>query len=130
LSKGADPWIKADKQSTPLHVCAERNFFEIAKMIIYHDYEKNKDLVYEQTEKDEFDDETEMTALHVATEWNSMEIVELLWDVGGEKLVNIKNAGGANAVDFAYQENQEEIYAYLSEKMGLKTPGWIFCSIF
>jgi ankyrin repeat protein len=37
LSKKADPWIKGHNSSTVLHICAERNFVEIAKLILEQD---------------------------------------------------------------------------------------------
>ena len=47
MDKGADPFIKGPKNSTVLHICAERNFEEIAKAIVDHDREKFAQLVYE-----------------------------------------------------------------------------------
>lgn len=70
-----------------------------------------------------------MTALHVAVEWNSIEIVELLYAIGGEKLVLTKNCEGMDAIDFAYSENMEESYAYLNRMLG-RSGRFIFCSIF
>ena len=112
-----------------MHVCAERDFVDIAKMIIAQD-PINKELVFMQTDIEEDDDESGMSPMHVAAEWNSTEIVELLWEIGGERLVNLKNGGGYTAVEFAYHENQEEIYTFLCSKMGIKQQGWIYCSVF
>ena len=113
LSKGADPWIKGPKNSTVLHVCAERNFLDIAKAIISQDPQKNEPLVFEQTEIDE-EGEGNMTAMHVACEWNSTEIVEYYFEIGGEKLVRMKNSEGMDAIEFAYAENMEIPYGYLN----------------
>ena len=57
-------------------------------MIIEQNPKKNADLAYEQTDVDE-DQEGGMTALHVACEWNSMDLVEYFFEIGGEKLVRI-----------------------------------------
>ena len=70
-----------------------------------------------------------MTPLHVACEWNSMELVEYFYELGGEKLVNIKNADGMDAIEFSYSENMEEPYAYLNQKLG-RSGRWILCVIF
>ena len=70
-----------------------------------------------------------MTALHVACEWNSMDLVEYFFEIGGEKLVGIKNGEGMDAIEFCYAENMEVPYGYLNEKMGLPQR-YILCSIF
>ena len=62
-------------------------------------------MVYEQTQIDPETQDGGVTALHVASEWSSVEMVELLWEWGGEKLVNIKNGDGQDAIEFAYAEN-------------------------
>jgi len=67
--------------------------------------------------------------LHVACEWNSLEMVELLWERGGEALVMTKNGEGMDAMDYAYAENMEQPYRLLREKMGLEDR-WIMCSLF
>lgn len=118
LSKGANALFRGENNMTVMHVCAEREFSQIAKMILAQD-PKNKELVFIQTDVEEDDDETGMSPMHVAAEWNSTEMVELLWEVGGERLVNLKNAGGHNAIEFAYNENQEEVYEFLCRKMGI-----------
>ena len=70
-----------------------------------------------------------MTAMHVACEWNSIELVEYFFEVGGEKLVRIKNGEGMDAIEFSYAENMEAPYTYLNKQLGL--PGrWILCNIF
>jgi ankyrin repeat protein len=130
MEQGADPWIKGEGNSTVLHICAERDFTDIAKFFISFDNGKNKDLVYEITDVEEDEDESGTTAMHVACEWHSIEILELLWETGGPRLVSMKNAGGMNCIDYAYAENQEEVYSNLCEKMGIQKPGWIFCTIF
>ena len=71
MKKGADPWIKGVNNSTVLHICAERNFYEVAKYILEYDKEKNGKLVFEQTDAEEDEDESAFTCLHVACEWNS-----------------------------------------------------------
>ena len=129
LEKGADPFLLGINQSNVLHICAERNFVEIAKMIVENDREKNKELVFGQTTIIEDEDETGMTPLHVACEWNSMELVEYYFELGGEKLVRIKNAGGEDAIAFAYAENMEEAYSFLCTQLGIRH-GWILCTIF
>lgn len=70
-----------------------------------------------------------MTPLHVACEWNSMDLVEYFFEIGGEKLVRLKNGEGMDSIEFSYAENMEEPYMFLSTKLGLKS-NWIFCSIF
>ena len=131
LEAGGDPWIKGPQKSTVLHICAERNFESIAKCIIEFDKDKNEALVFERTELDDEDVETGggMTAMHVACEWNSIELVEYFFEIGGEKLVRIQNGEGQDAIDFSYAENMEAPYAFLNKKLGL--PGrWILCNIF
>ena len=46
-----------------------------------------------------------MTPLHVAIEWNSIELVEYYYEIGGDKLVNIQNQAGDNAIEWAYAES-------------------------
>ena len=70
-----------------------------------------------------------MSCLHVACEWNSIELVEFYYQLGGEKLVRIKNADGMDAIEFSYAENMETPYDYLNKQLGLPS-GWIFCAIF
>jgi ankyrin repeat protein len=90
LEWGADPWIKGLSGSTLLHVCAERNFHEAAKLVLDFNPEKNSPLIFEQTDLQEIDQHTGGdTALHVACEWNSTEMIELLCEKGGEKLIRI-----------------------------------------
>ena len=72
-----------DLSSAFLHVCAERNFVEIAEAIIQFDVDKNSKLVFEVTDIDE-EGEGAMTCLHVACEWNSQDLVELFYQYGGE----------------------------------------------
>ena len=85
-------------------------------------------MVFEQTGVDE-DGKGGDTPLHVACEWNSMDLVELFFKIGGEKLVRIKNGEGMDAIEFSYAENQEEAYSYLCTKLGI-SHRWIICSIY
>ena len=89
LFQNADPFQSGPKGSNVLHVCAERNFHEIARDIININPEINSELVYQQTTIEEDEEETGMTPLHVAIEWNSMELVEYYFEIGGQKLVEI-----------------------------------------
>ena len=84
---------------------------EIATLILEND--KNGPLVYETTEIE--DGEGRMTCLHVACEWNSIDLVELYFSYGGEQLVRIKNGEGLDAIDFSYAENMEGPYGYLNK---------------
>ena len=43
--------------------------------------------------------------MHVAIEWNQVEVIEWLVELGGEKLIRIKNSDGNDAIEFAYVEN-------------------------
>jgi ankyrin repeat protein len=91
-----------------LHVCAERGFHEIAKEIVERDRENYKSMVFQQISLDA--DGGGNTPLHVAIEWNSIELVEYFLELGGEPLVRIKNEEGMDALEFAYAENMEEPY--------------------
>merc|ERR1711924_150384 len=118
MSKGSDPCLLSAQNSSVLHICAERNFHQIAKVIMESNLEKYQDLVFEQTLVDPDTQDGGETALHVACEWSSMEMVELLWQWGDQKLVNIKNGDGQDAIDFAYAENQDDASDFLCTKMG------------
>jgi ankyrin repeat protein len=131
MDNGADPRMKGVNNSTVLHIAAERNFVEIAKYILEFDNYRYKDLLFEVTDIDEEVEEGGFTCMHIACEWNSFDLIILFWELGGEKLVNIKDAEGVNAMDFAYQENQEDCYRYLAGKMGVSSyRSWILCSVF
>jgi ankyrin repeat protein len=99
-----------------LHVCAERNFTEIGRAIIESDKERHSKLVFERTAEEEGEDELDkggQTALHVACEWGSMEMIELLCSVGGEQLIRTKNGAGMDSIEYSYAENMEEPFRYL-----------------
>ena len=57
-----------------------------------------------------------------------MDIVEVLWREGGEKLAQIKDNDGQTAYEYAYEENQLEPYEYLCDRLGIKTK--TYCTIF
>ena len=116
LENGADPGVNCINGSTPLHICAERDFKEILQLLVL----KRQDLVYSQDEKGQ-------TPLHIACLWSHMGVIELLWEQGGKKLVEIKNKDGDTAYELAYEENQIYAYEFLCEKMGIKTS--FLCSI-
>jgi hypothetical protein len=67
-----------------------------------------------------------MTCLHVACEWNSIELVEYFFELGGEKLVLMKNADEMDAIEFSYAENMEAPYGYLNKQLG-RSGRWIYC---
>ena len=46
LDKGADPFLLGINNSNVLHICGERNFVEIAKLIVEDNREKNQQLVF------------------------------------------------------------------------------------
>lgn len=102
MEHDADPSIQCANGSTPLHVASERGFFEIMQLFCA----KRADLIYSQ-------DEEGLTPLHIACLWSHMEIIELLWNEGGRKLVEIKNKEGDNAIDLAHEENQIYAHEYL-----------------
>lgn len=99
-----------------MHICAERDFYEILKLLCA----RRQDLVYQQ-------DEGGQTPLHIASLSSHMEIIELLWEEGGKKLVEIKNNEGLTAYELAYEENQIYAYEFLCDKMGIKHNS--FCSL-
>ena len=79
-----------------LHICAERGFEEIAKFII----SKSPQLVFE------VDERKGNSPLHVATEWDYIELVKLFAESGGRSLaVDMKNFKNQNAIDTAYKNN-------------------------
>lgn len=95
MELGGNPLIKGTKMSTPLHICAERSFPEICKEILI----RHPKLAMEA-------DEEGNTPMHVACEWNSIEVVELLYDMGGgNELVLLKNSEGMDSLEYAYSEN-------------------------
>ena len=95
IELGADATLRATKMSTTLHICAERNFVELCSIIL----KKFPRLAF-------LVDEDGNTPLHVACEWNSIDIVELLYEFGGgSELAKIKNNEGLDAIEYAYAEN-------------------------
>ena len=108
LNLECDPMSLGMNNSNVLHICAERNFTEIAKMIVEKNREKYQRMVFQQTTIE--DGEGGMTPLHVACEWNSMDLVEYFFELGGEELVRIKNGEDMDCIEFAYAENMEEPY--------------------
>ena len=48
-------------------------------------------------------------------------MVEYLVELGGEKLIRMKNADGHDAIEFAYIENQHASYNYFNGKLGLQS---------
>lgn len=61
------------------------------------------------------------SALHVATEWDYIELVKLFAECGGKKLcVDQQNSKGLNAIDVAYKNNTQESYSYLCRKFKVK----------
>eukprot|EP00347_Sterkiella_histriomuscorum_P018106 403346765 len=109
LSQGANLNVRGPKDSTVLHTAAERDFYEIIKLIL----EKDPELIYEQ-------DENGNTALHTAIVWSSMNVIQLMFSKGGEKLTRIKNFEAEDAVEIALSENQSEPYKYLCQQLGIK----------
>ena len=87
-------------------------------------------MLFEQVEGEDSDDEAGgNTPMHVAVEWNSLDLVDYFFSIGGEKLVRTKNDAGQDVLEWAYAENQEDSYSLLCHRMGIKA-NWIFCSIF
>lgn len=116
LENGADPSKLCTNESTPLHICCERGFIDVLKLL----WTMRQDLIY-------FKDADGQTPLHIACLWSYMDIVQYLYELGGQKLLEIKNNEGLNAHEFAYEENQFEPYEFLWEKQGIKTS--TFCNI-
>ena len=136
MEHGADPLAPGPNNSSVLHICAERDFIKIAKAIVETDREKYKCLLFYQTsagdseDGDESDDEhVGNTPLHTACEWNSMQLVEYFFELGGEPLVRVKNMQGLDAIEYAYAENQDNCYHYLCKKVG-QPARWMYCNIF
>jgi ankyrin repeat protein len=95
LKLEGDPFIKGTKGSTVLHICAERSFPGICKEILM----KHPKLALEA-------DEEGNTPLHVACEWNSIEVVELIFEMGGgNEVALLKNSDGMDSLEYAYSEN-------------------------
>jgi hypothetical protein len=79
-----------------LHVCGERGFYDIARIILT----KCPSLVFE------VDRDKGNSPLHIATEWDYIDLVKLFAEVGGRQLaVELRNKKGLNAVDVAYKNN-------------------------
>ncbi|CAI2371647.1 unnamed protein product [Moneuplotes crassus] len=110
LDNGANPGVLCVNGSNSLHICAERDFMDVLKLLCEH----QKDLIYTQ------DDEGN-TPLHIASLWSHMGILEYLWELGEKKLVEIRNHDGDTAYELAYEENQIYAHEFLCEKMGINT---------
>ena len=121
LDNGADPLMASTKNNvTVLHVCAERGFVEIAKLIL----RKYPSLVFE------VESEKGNSALHVATEWDYIELVKMFTELGGRQLsVELKNKKGYSVIDTAYKNNTQESYSYLCKKFKVKEK-CLFCALF
>ena len=94
LEHGANPRLKGPKSSTAIHSAADRDFPELCRAII----EKDPEVMYDQ-------DIDGNTPMHAAALWSHVKCMEIMFEFGGERLVNIKNNDGENSVDFAYGEN-------------------------
>ena len=46
-----------------------------------------------------------ISVLHTACQWSQIEVVEMLFEAWGEKLVRMKNNDGEDAVEFSLSEN-------------------------
>ena len=121
IESGSDPLLASTaSNATILHVCGERGFLEIAQMVLA----KCPGLVYE------VDHEKGNSPLHVATEWDYIELVKLYAEVGGRQLaVELKNKKGFNSIDIAYQNNTQASYSYLCKKFKVQRK-CLFCEIF
>ena len=74
IESGADPQLASTKQNaTVLHVCGERGFYDIARIVLT----KCPSLVFE-VERDKGN-----SPLHIATEWDYIDLVKMFAEVGG-----------------------------------------------
>lgn len=117
LKAGADP-LKCSTKVSPLHICAERGFVEIAAALL----EKAPALVNEV-------DEVGNSALHVACDWDQIKVIKLICDYGNENLILVKNQEGKTAVEVAYESNTQEAYPYLCDKYKLSMSWSTWCSV-
>ena len=110
IRHGADPYQALHNQASVLHVCAERGFDAITGLIC----KVAPKLPLKQ-------DKDGNTALHVAAEWDQLEIIEILTDQEESRKLTceIKNGEGLTAVDVAYNSNSQEGYPYLCHKFNL-----------
>ncbi|CDW78109.1 ankyrin repeat domain-containing protein 29 [Stylonychia lemnae] len=109
--------VKGPKNSNINHTLAERDFPEIVEMILA----KDKTLILQP-------DDDGNTCMHTAILWSGMRLVQALFEAGGEELVRMKNNEGVDALEMAQEENQQEPYKYLCDKLGVKEQ-WT-CNIF
>jgi ankyrin repeat protein len=101
LDKGADPMVLGPQNSSVMHICAERQFNDLAKDIIERDRAEYAQLLFIQVKpRDEDDESAGNTPMHTACEWNSIDLVDYFFEVGGKKLVYTRNAEGMDVLEF------------------------------
>lgn len=93
LDNGADPNIHTKKVS-PLHICAERGFDEIARALLQKAPQLTNSV-----------DEAGNTALHVACDWDQIKIIQIICMNSAPDIITLKNQEGKTAVDVAYESN-------------------------
>lgn len=79
LEKGADPEVSSTARASPLHICAERGFVEIAQMLLKF----CPQIIW-------MEDSAGNLALHVASDWDQIHLVKLICNSArGEELERI-----------------------------------------
>ena len=108
----------ASQKASPLHICAERGFVEIAESLL----KNSPQLVHTR-------DQEGNLPLHVACEWDQVEVIKMICDAGTDEMVKAENGEGKTPVDVAYEENTQQAYVYLCDRYKIKKSWSVWCSI-
>ncbi len=103
---GLNPNLCDERYNTPLHMAVSLDRYLVIKELLKNDVDVNAPGEFEQT------------PLHLAVINGNLDIVELLVENGADiELVDEKNH---NALDYALDEKNEQIYKFLENEMKKK----------